>query len=78
MLKMTVGGVTVDFASMIEEVVNDENANTFEPCTDATKTQLRPEMIKSQLNTNTQTSPTVTSPEATSQGLVQTPEAPEV
>nr|GFD56106.1 hypothetical protein [Tanacetum cinerariifolium] len=28
MLKMTVGGITVDFASMIEEVVsnNDENA----------------------------------------------------
>lgn len=74
MLKMTVGGITVDFASMIEEVVNDENANTF----DATETQLRPEMTVSQSNTNTQTSPAVTSPEATSQGLVQTPEAPEV
>ncbi|KAJ4401451.1 hypothetical protein N0V91_007885 [Didymella pomorum] len=78
LLKMTVGGVTVDFASMIEEVVNDENANTFESCPDATETQLRPEMMKSQSNTNTQTSPAVTSPEATSQGLVQTPEAPEV
>lgn len=82
MLKMTVGGITVDFASMIEEVVaNDENANTFEAvesCPDATETQLCPEMTKSQLNTNTQTSPEATSPEATSQGLVQTPEAPEV
>jgi hypothetical protein len=79
MLKMTVGGITVDFASMIEEVVNnDENANTFESGPDTTKTQLCPETTKSRSNNNTQTSPEVASPEATSQGLVQTPEAPEV
>ncbi|KAJ4370304.1 hypothetical protein N0V86_009041 [Didymella sp. IMI 355093] len=79
MLKMTVGGITVDFASMIEEVVNnDENANTFESGLDATETQLCPETTRSQSNINTRTSPAVASPEATSQGLVQTPEAPEV
>lgn len=81
MLKMTVGGVTVDFASMIEEVVgnNDENADTFEAmesCPDATETQLRPEMTKTQ--PKTQTNSKATSPEATSQGLAQTPEAPEI
>lgn len=78
MLKMTVGGVTVDFASMIEEVVNDENANPFESCPNMTETQPCPEMTETPLNTNTQTRSAVTSPEATSQGLVQTPEAPEV
>ncbi|KZM22358.1 zinc ion binding [Ascochyta rabiei] len=81
MLKMTVGGITVDFASMIEEVVgnNDDNADAVEgqhpfpdvaetlPCPEVTKTQLDIELTRTQ-----------TSPEATSQGLAQTPEAPEV
>lgn len=78
MLKMTVGGITVDFASMIEEVVNDENANTFGPCSNASETQLHPEMTKSRTKMKTQKGPAMTSPEAKSQGLVQTPEAPEV
>ncbi|KAF1927659.1 uncharacterized protein M421DRAFT_421498 [Didymella exigua CBS 183.55] len=78
MLKMTVGGITVDFASMIEEVVNnDENTNVFESFPNEAETQLSPETTKSQSNT-TQTSLEVTSPDATSQSLVQTPEAPEV
>ncbi|KAF2628548.1 hypothetical protein BU25DRAFT_410111 [Macroventuria anomochaeta] len=80
MLKMTVGGITVDFASMIEEVVgnNDENTDTIEAeesCPGATETQLCPEMTKTQ--SNTEVAETQTSPEATSQGLPQTPDAPE-
>ncbi|KAJ4362744.1 hypothetical protein N0V95_001346 [Ascochyta clinopodiicola] len=80
MLKMTVGGITVDFASMIEEVVgNGENADVVEgqqPCSDVIEMQPRPDSIKTQLGT--ELTGTRTSPEATSQGLVQTPEAPEV
>ncbi|KAJ4993256.1 GATA transcription factor [Stagonosporopsis vannaccii] len=80
LLKMTVGGVTVDFASMIEEVVgnNDENADTVEAeeATSATvETPPCPEMSKTQ--SITKASEAQTSPEATSQGLAQTPDAPE-
>lgn len=80
LLKMTVGGITVDFASMIEEVVgnNDENTDTVEaeeatpatietrPCPEVSKTQSITEANKAQ-----------TSPDATSQGLAQTPDVPE-
>jgi hypothetical protein len=83
MLKMTVGGITLDFASMIEEVVaanNNENAGTTEAeevCPEAIETQPCPEMTKTQ--PDTEVTETQTSPEATSQGLAQTPsEAPEV
>ncbi|KAF9692716.1 hypothetical protein EKO04_009134 [Ascochyta lentis] len=81
MLKMTVGGITVDFASMIEEVVgnNDENASADDgqqPRADVIETQSGPEVIKAQLGT--ELTETRTSPEATSQGLAQTPEAPDV
>jgi hypothetical protein len=83
MLKMTVGGITLDFASMIEEVVaanNNENAGTTEAeevCPEAIEAQPCPEMTKTQ--PDTEVTETQTSPEATSQGLAQTPsEAPEV
>ena len=82
MLKMTVGGITVDFASMIEEVVanNDQNTDIVEAdkiSPEATETQSSPEMFKTQSNTDTEVTETQTSPEAASQGLVPTPEAPE-
>lgn len=75
MLKMTVGGITVDFASMIEEVVgnSDENANP----SDATETQPCPETTTPQSNTTSRASLKATIPEATSQGSVRTLEAPE-
>lgn len=80
MLKMNVGGITVDFASMIEEVVgnNDDDAETIETLetvSEVTETQPCPEMARTQ--SATELAATQTSPEATSQGLAQTPEVPE-
>jgi hypothetical protein len=78
MLKMTVGGITVDFASMIEEVVNtnDHDEDTMEETSpEATETQLSPESAK--MRALLEATRTQTSPKTTSQGLVQTPEAPD-
>ena len=76
MLKMTVGGITVDFASMIEEVVNnnDHDEDSMDETLEATETQLSPESTK--LQALLEATRTQTSPRTMSQGLVQTPEAP--
>lgn len=86
MLKMTVGGITLDFASMIEEVVAANNNETAEVIKEAEAEGACPEAIGKQPCpevTKTQPDPKVTetqaSPEAISQNLAQTPsEAPEV
>ena len=82
MLKMSIGGITVDFASMIEEVVgnSDEGAEATgeqqQLGLTAIETQPCPEMGKTQ--SSIEVVQTRASPEATSQGLAQTPEAPDM
>ncbi|KAF1359680.1 hypothetical protein EJ07DRAFT_118783 [Lizonia empirigonia] len=80
MLKMSVGGITVDFASMIEEVVgnNDDIAETLETqrsLSESTETQPCPEVTKT--HSTAQVTEAQTGPEAPGQGLAQTPEAAE-
>lgn len=80
MLKMSVGGITVDFASMIEEVVgnNEDIAETLEiqrSLSESIETQPCPEVTKT--HSTAQVTEAQTGPEAPGQGLAQTPEAAE-
>ncbi|KAF3009904.1 hypothetical protein E8E13_010884 [Curvularia kusanoi] len=80
MLKMTVGGITVDFASMIEEVVNTNDQDTDavemeQTSPEAVEAEPSPEVTKSRPVVDAAS--TQASPEATSQGLAQTPEVPD-